>query len=585
MLPECDRKEIYYYFFEWKSTSNDSASSAYRSILAQVLSKHGGKGEVLDKFSFAMDDPRRNPGQLKAGKSILVDLLRVCLPRDSILILDGIDECVDCDDFLTSLVNIWKTCSPHILLLSRANVAKLQRSIPEGNRLGIPKEKISRDIRLFSELQLDLLFDEGILPTSAHAQKENMLERMVRGADGMFLWARLMTNFLRSPYIDTSQRLRVLSEINTPEGLETMYRRIVKLITNSGKFAETLASKVLMRLIYAAVPISSRQLRQTLVVDEVLQPYRDPMCIKEFEDCTIMACAGLVERTVLSGGLPFLDKEPALQVIHLSVNETWMKHHSTSCIQWRTSTPHSQLILDAVLGNLDYATNCVKQLLFHTPPQPLSGTLGRSIRAAHLYDIFCFTDYAAVSWLLHIRSFVNSVNERRLIRGSLSQDFLDCFSEFSSRLLIFLRNPKAVSVWLEAFYSSGYINVHHPPSDALCSLAAWAKDWAQKSIAEGAGLAIDTSLIEQIEGFKTEVDQVVKIWRDSLRDAPHIVWDEMTGFLSGNRYFWSSQSTKVSYQNAAVPLSCAPFQEPVASLSRTSDSGEMKATLNIWANQ
>lgn len=135
-------------------------------------------------------------------------------------------------------------------------------------------------------------FDDGILPTNSETQKEDMVRRMVCGADGMFLWARLVVSFIRSPYMDASQRLHVFSQINTPEGLEVMYHRIVKLIKQSPSFAEALASKVLTQLVYAPAPISSRQLRQTLVVHDILQPSWNSETVSEFEDTVIMACAG-----------------------------------------------------------------------------------------------------------------------------------------------------------------------------------------------------------------------------------------------------------------------------------------------------
>jgi hypothetical protein len=120
-----------------------------------------------------------------------------------------------------------------------------------------------------------------------------------------------------------------------------MYERIVTLITEAGKSAKSLASKVLTRLIYSPVPISSRQLRQSLVVDKLLQPNWSLESIKEFEDGVIMACAGLVERLNLHEGPEFLRDQPALQLIHLSVKETLIEHYSESAGNTTAAHPRS----------------------------------------------------------------------------------------------------------------------------------------------------------------------------------------------------------------------------------------------------
>lgn len=57
-----------------------------------------------------------------------------------------------------------------------------------------------------------------------------------------------MINYLESSYIDTAEKMRVFNGINTPEGLESKYRRIVSLILASGRQATVLASSVLMEI-------------------------------------------------------------------------------------------------------------------------------------------------------------------------------------------------------------------------------------------------------------------------------------------------------------------------------------------------
>jgi hypothetical protein len=459
-------------------------------------------------------------------------------------------------------------------------VIELRRGVPVNNRLAVPKPRISEDIAVFSDYQLQLLFNDGILPAHAEKQKEDMVRRMVSGADGMFLWARLVINFTRSPYMDTDQRLHIFSQISAPEGLEVMYRRIVSLIKQSPKFAENLASKVLTQLIHAPSPISSRQLRQTLVIHDILQPSWDPETVNEFEDSVIMACAGLVERCPLQGKSDsFLSGEPALRIIHLSANEMLIEHHAIHSLQMDNMGSQLHLIPDAVIGTLLCAMTCLKQLLFHTPPTPLSGDISQRVTASTLYSRFCFTDYAAVSWLLYLPAFVAAVAAKSRPYAIWSAAFLKEISEFTTVLQCFLRNQRTVSMWIEAFYSAEYTHVVHPPSEALDSFATWARNALQQN----AMMPIHAE-IKEIEELAIEVRDVVSTWGDSLRDRPQTVWDEMTGFLKSSRRFWNPNSTEVSYQRSSAPQHYGLRRDPVALLSQTSQSGDLKGILCVWAN-
>ncbi|KAM0811799.1 putative NACHT domain-containing protein [Seiridium cardinale] len=581
------RNEIYYFFFEYKSPLHNSARSAYRSILAQILTKHWKDQEVLDRFAFIMYDNTKNQNQLYSSEFILLELIQLLLSRDSVLIIDGIDECEESESFVRSLTKIWESRSPYILVLSRVYVNGLRQCIPESNRLGITKDLVSPDIRTFSAHELQRLFDEEIIPGQARSRKGEFEDRMETGADGMFLWARLMINFIRSPFIPPNQRLHILSQINTPEGLEVMYGRIVALIKGSGNYCETMASTVLTRLIYATAPISSRQIHQSLVVDKVLSAdvVSDPESLRQFEDSAIMACTGLVERVVLHQCPNFLYEESSLQLIHLSANEILIEKYSASYLAAQAPIP--KLIPDRAIASLDYTTNCLKQILFHTPAQPLSGELARDVNDAYLYKTFCFSDYAAVSWPISLHNFVDTVssNYMYLTYRELSSSFLESLLYFIPTLETFLRIPRSLSVWLEITYTTGYYEIDpekygHPSTNALEALTHWAKSMRITD----ARWPISDELITKIEAFGAELRDVISTWGSSLRQKPHIVWDELTGFLKQNQFFWSSGSTTVSYQQPVVPMGSVQLQSPAALLSRTSKSGDMKAVLSVWAN-
>jgi hypothetical protein len=548
--------------------------------LAQVLSKHHDDTAILDRFSFVRES--RGQRQLTASESVLPNLLQLCLRRDSILVLDGIDECTESETFVSSLLNIWRASFPRILLLSRVNVAGLKRSVPEKNQMRISKDMVFDDIKSFSHCNLQRLFEEAILPESAQGEKDTMVEHLVHGANGMFLWARLMINFLRSPAMLPQQRLDIIAQIGVPEGLEKMYERIILFIKKCGNYAETLAAKVLTQLLYATAPISSRHIRQALIADGFLAPGLGSGSIKEFEDSVVMACAGLVEHLTLSQCPPFLRGQSSLQVIHLSVNEILIEHHSRPAVLLVTPTP--KLIPDPAIASLVIANCCLRQLLFHVPSQPLAGRFDRRISAQELYDNFCFADYSAVFWLDHVQKFIH-ITRNHLAYRNWSPCFLDSLSSFASSLSIFLEHPRTLSVWLEAFYTTDYYKIdptawRHPANHTLQGLADWARYACQKD----SRIPIHAHLIDNVQGFSAEILNVANTWNHRLREAPNIIWDEMTGFVPGCRFFLSPGSTKVYYQQPVAPSHLPTSERRAALVSKLSGSGSIKGVLSIWPN-
>lgn len=291
----------------------------------------------------------------------------------------------------------------------------------------------------------------------------------------------------------------------------------------------------------------------------------------------------MVERCPLRHGIAgsFLFDEPALRLIHLSVNEVLRERHAVSCLKTRiTDSKQLQLIPDVVIGNLDSARTCLKQILFNTPAQPLSSQIGCRISASDLYSQFCFTDYAAVNWLLFLPAFVIAVVAKSATNGDWSACFLESLSEFGAFLRCFLQSQRTVSVWLEVFFTAKSTDVPYPPAEALDSFATW----AEKALQQNPLMPLHAELIQEMRDFGNELREVISVWSETLRDTPQTVWDEMTAFVSNSRYFWTSHSTEISYQRPTAPLQASLMRDPVALLSRTSDSGDLKATLSIWAN-
>lgn len=618
---------VYYHFFQYHSSTNSKAVSAYRSILAQLLFARREDKELLDRFAFIMEDKSKGLSILPdlEAIAIFVDLIQLCVDPDSVFVFDGIDECVDNEAFLTNVLKIAKPHQLKIIMLSRINVPGLIRSVPATYRLSLSAtvEKLSADIRQSCRAQLNSLFDEGILPQSQVDRTDELLEHLVCGADGMFLWAKLMITFLRSPTMTPVQRLQLITDIVLPEGLEMMYNRIMLHIMSSSA-SRNLAFKTLTWICHAIIPLSSMQLRQALIVEECLPIQIQKENVKEFETAVLMACAGLVEcynPLPLSALLTNTPSPPLtgapFRLIHLSVKEMLQAYTMKSLKKEEgQSLMGHNWVPDRAMANLDLSKCCLRQLLYHSPAQPLSNNCRANMSAESLDPNLCLTNYAVAHWLSHLgiateesTHFVTAAagpirlgaimeeskqkqsNQNKwnysfeskgkvLAENNWSYAFESSLSDFQSSLAIFLAEPRTLSAWLERFYTS-LQHLRKPVSPQHDILARWAT-WAEHAWMGRAKSDDSRTLFRNALEFDSELKRVIQMWGENLRKSPESVWDEMTGFV-GQRFFFHSGSTKVSYQTPSLPSSSGPYQERMAITSQTSSKGDIKGVLTIWS--
>ena len=231
-----------YFFFKSDLPDLNSPQAAYRSMLTQIVHSDRHDQDVLDRFAFAMDDS--TTGQTTATHFELVEMVEMLMQNDprTVLVLDAIDECSNVRTLTEVLVKLSVTCSTKMILFSRYNVHNLIQYVPSRFQLAISRDLVSKDIQSFFSHAVDDLLEDGLLlPSSGPV---DIVAHLVNGADGMFLWARLMVNFLNLTVHTPASRLRVITDVVSPEGLEDMYDRILAVIEQSGTTTCSFAKRV-----------------------------------------------------------------------------------------------------------------------------------------------------------------------------------------------------------------------------------------------------------------------------------------------------------------------------------------------------
>ena len=427
--------EVLYYFFRSNRGNATSPSSAWRAILSQILSTHRTDSHIVEKFAFAKDE--NSVGQLSASPVELMSLLQCCLSgmQRVYLILDGVDECDDIVGLTQLLIWMGANTSVKILLFSRPNVGKLQRMIPKAQRTTVDRCRTGADIERFLQNQLQAFVKEELL--AATAEFSDLVKRLVIGADGMFLWARLMINHLESPALTPRARLRVVLDVILPEGLENMYDRILRLICRGNRAEQDLAGRVFLWLAYALRPLEIQGLHAVLMDEDDVSHENNVMSaamtcsLKALKETIVTVCGGLVELVTQEPTSPTSD---SFQFIHLSVQEHFLRLPSSAKVD---EVFHSIFPIQET-AQFELASRCIEELC-----------RGKGLMYGQHWQQQDLARYATACWTDHLVRAVPAQVRTPLLDSALQQGAI---SRLSSGLTHFLDNPRAITRWIHSCY-------------------------------------------------------------------------------------------------------------------------------------
>jgi len=174
------------------------------------------------------------------------------------------------------------------------------------------------DINRYLRRALEEMKTDRLITTKLDPQKG--AETLTRRADGMFLWARLMITYLKSPGLYPGERQKAISELDSPEGLDIMYERILHLIERGGKSMHRLAAGSFLWLLYGKRPMVPTELESALIPSDITPDDEESWKMQDFEDAVIRACGGFVEQSPQAVELVGKRFHP-FRFIHASVKE------------------------------------------------------------------------------------------------------------------------------------------------------------------------------------------------------------------------------------------------------------------------
>jgi hypothetical protein len=548
---------VLYFFFRHDSTTLNSEDASYRALLAQVLHSHRRDFDMIDRFAFAMNNTS-NAG-LTASRQDLVDLLRVCLQNLALehcfLVLDGLDECINSQNVVRVLQNLAHDTDTKAIVFSRPNVIELESVVQQAMHLSIGRST-SRDISIFLSRNLENMIEDKLLPTTVSL--EQIASRLAYGADGMFLWARLMMNYLSSPALSPVQRLECIESITMPEGLEAMYTRIITLICLGKRTEQRLAKWIIQWITFAARSVTSIELKEAWrVMDFKTRDSTD--YLPNFDQVVLAVCASLVEQSKITDPVSGL-VVTEFRFIHLSAREFFS---NVAC-----STPGFEISMLA--SQIDISRSCLQYLTYCVPAQPLGGRVGCRATSVEIHDAFPLCNYAALNWIYHIGKAAPTLDS---YIGWKRVDYKALFDAASQ----FLAQKFVLMAWIEA----SYLFTTPPKHEILRNWCSWASsasktlpafDWAQEPVLEDA---------RELSVYLAKLHQD---WGHTLAKSPECIWAEVTAFTPSRLLAQTSTTHVASLATGGSPGEQSSAQ-CLCNISEITPDGLKIGVLSIWPSR
>ncbi|KAH6889829.1 hypothetical protein B0T10DRAFT_486893 [Thelonectria olida] len=529
---------VFYYFFNQTSGTRNESTDAYRSIATQILQKFSHDQKIQDMFTFSMS---YYPVQTKATGNELLALIRkaLCHLSDATIVLDGIDECDSVDKLCKETFSWCRDGNVKLLVLSRPNVAPLRRHVKTEAQIMLPRMHLDEDITTYlTPMVLDMK-EDGLL--SSDLREDDIVERLVSRAEGMFLWARLMITYLHSPALTRTERTETIM-VTTPDGIGEVYQRIHSQVLSLDRPSRELACNALTWTMYCPRQLGCSEMRHAIKPGDYAAS--SEASNSQFHDALILSCCGLLEKSYKGG---------VYQYIHLSARDYLLSQTSQGD---HALTP---LVLEEHQAHAQILKRFVSILAYELPLRPLSEMMGR-YGLDDIKEAFPLLQIASEEWIPSYLAHSNPCSAEDIDMG---------VSQLISNFLSLRLN---VMIWIESLYTF-----------SATFIAASGRGMSAQATQSLKHHNLPTSIrtcLSEVSQLLVDLQDLDQDWGPALSANPSALWEDITLF-SKSRFL---VPTKAGSLQSFAPSLRVDGKEtsPTFSVSRSSEDGNHLATLAIY---
>jgi hypothetical protein len=324
------------------------------------------------------------------------------------LIVDGINELnqqsLELESFLHKVGTLSELGGPCKALIVSRNTPLLEKLLASWRTMTISSHDSLRDIAIFLDQKLDGATHLG-------HRRDEVIQRLVNGSKGLFLWADLAVSELA--HLRTWNEILALLE-NGNRGLDSTYASIIKQLDTSSEGLCRIRAKALPLVAVACRPFRLEEVHELLAVE----------VSKKFVDPGNRLLGGWSTLSLACGPFLQINELGTIELIHVSAKDFLMSH------PWALSLARDNLIGGS--ANIEMACICLSYLSF-----AVFGRLpGEEIEAMNVNSLtkqYPLLEYASNFWSDH---FLRSEKITALQLTLLEQ---------------FLNSPCSVT-WMTTFY-------------------------------------------------------------------------------------------------------------------------------------
>ncbi|KAF5672847.1 NACHT domain-containing protein [Fusarium circinatum] len=386
-----DSVAVAYFFFDRQRQANSTAMAALRAILTQLLHIFRKDEAILDIITLLWD--QNKTGQVTASGSEIISALCLLSSRISKLFMavDGVDECQDHEDLFDHLKEICQhTDSVSVAIFSRPTLVIPQDLSSMLQHLDLTSTMNFESLETFLQPKIQRLARDGVI--SSEENRDQVVKLLASRANGMFLWVRLLVEYLQSPNLSIRQRREALKDLNRLQGLDALYQEILRSIEQrTWQAARLNITRACQFVSYAPRPLHVNEL-------EVAITTTLSSAVDEYD--TIPNFGKALSK--MSGALIELDSERKARFVHVSV----LEYLTDQSRQDQTLDSVSQLVKERSLAQRSCASCCLAYLLYSIPAEPLGGG-PQVIADRDLQKLrYPFLEYSAQYWDYHFSEFL-----------------------------------------------------------------------------------------------------------------------------------------------------------------------------------
>lgn len=209
---------------------------------------------------------RKTSFQEKATTEEALEILSILLRQHPVyLVIDGIDDCVDIEEFLAMLARVCRTSDTRAILFSSPGIRiplEYQKWATDAPHiLSLTSEHNTAAIESYVTDSLNRMADQGFFGI---AMDRGLIPEVAKMANGEFLWARLLLRFLKSQSLSLDERYKVLENIGSLRGLESLYRNALGALERRSRAERRIIADVFRWLTFPINQLSPQALRAAL---------------------------------------------------------------------------------------------------------------------------------------------------------------------------------------------------------------------------------------------------------------------------------------------------------------------------------